>query len=302
MDPLTIAVTAATVAQHCIRVSSYLYSFINSGNNIDATVTVLRNEVDSLRQILAAIADSCRQPEIAQASQNEQETVHWRNLKQALDDCESALGLLEGRLEGIQSIKAKAGLRFVKFISKKVKWESTSQDLFRIRQQISSCREAMGLSLQWITLYTSTTMANNLVRPSSQTQILSRQYRRDSTCLQSNCTTNFAYFKVGQRLPFYPRTLLEPFLYLSIWKHTSVPRLVSSALPAREVSSVQYCLLLAPRLSSNIRSADRRFLLSRRTPYVGIKKNPSRGYWSLPFPTPIASPCSANRCHRKNNK
>lgn len=152
MDPLTIAVTAATIVQHCIRVSSYLYSFINSGNNIDATVTVLRNEVDSLSQILAAIASSCRQPEIAQATHDDQEEAHWRNLKQALDDCETAIRSLEERLQGLQSNKSKAGLRFVKFISKKVKWESTSQDLFRIRQQISACREAMGLSLQWITL------------------------------------------------------------------------------------------------------------------------------------------------------
>lgn len=218
MDPLTIAITAATIVQHCIRVSSYLYAFINSGNNIDTTVTVLRNEVESLSQILTSIANSCRRPEIAQAAQNKQEEAHWRNLKQALDDCNAAIESLEERLEGLQSNKSKAGLRFVKFISKKIKWETTSQDLFRIRQQISACREAMGLSLQWITLYSiPMTMANSGLR-FLQTELLSILSLRDLTCWRSIYITSLSCLEVAQKLPFRPRMRPEAFVYLNICK------------------------------------------------------------------------------------
>jgi hypothetical protein len=152
MDPITIAVAAAGIAQHCIRISSMLYSFIRSGNNIDTTVTVLNNEVESLRRILEAISDSCRLPAITEVSLNEDQRAHWSNLRETMVDCETTLETLETRILSVRSNRATLGHRFGKYISKRIKWESISQELFLLRQQVSAYRETMGLSLQWITL------------------------------------------------------------------------------------------------------------------------------------------------------
>jgi len=153
MDPISIAATAATIAQQCIRVSSFLYSFIRCGTNIDETVTVLSTEVESLQRNLTAIAESCRLPSVRSAAQNSEEQAHWDTLEQSLNDCKDTLETLERSLASVQSTRARKGGKFVNFISKRITWDSTSQELFRIRQKVTAYRETIGLSLQWISLY-----------------------------------------------------------------------------------------------------------------------------------------------------
>ena len=58
MDPLSIAASSSAIAVSCIKISAYLYEYIQQVKNIDPTVSLLCNETKALSRSLDSIAPS----------------------------------------------------------------------------------------------------------------------------------------------------------------------------------------------------------------------------------------------------
>jgi len=152
IETITLATTSAQLVAECLTISRYITSFIQNANAADLTIQSLGVEVDSLSQVLDAINKSFSDTTLATAaldSQTGHEGEHWRNVKQSMQDCRQTLN----RLQVIMKNLHKNDTQFLGRVRKQVKLDLKGGEITMLKQQISSYRQAMQVSLQVITLY-----------------------------------------------------------------------------------------------------------------------------------------------------
>lgn len=153
MDPFTIATTAATIVHACAKASSCIYTIIHQTLVVDTAIDGLRIEIDSLSQVLGTLGSSFRDASLAGTaleSQTGHEGEHWRYVKQSMDDCKATLGKFQRILDDVNKPEMRGIMRRA---VKKVKFDMNSGDIEMLKQQITSYRRTMQLSLQLITVY-----------------------------------------------------------------------------------------------------------------------------------------------------
>jgi hypothetical protein len=151
MDPLSIAVTAAGLVRLCTQVSGSVYTFISKTRATETAIRTLAIEVDSLAQVLGSIEEGFKDPLLAAAaveSQTGYEGQHWRNVRRSLDDCKGTLDQLNDILE---PVRREGG--FLRRARKQISLSLKSENISLLKQQVSSYRHTMQLSLHLITVY-----------------------------------------------------------------------------------------------------------------------------------------------------
>lgn len=161
MDPFSIATASAGLVGTCVKLSGYVYTFINKTQNVDTAVRVLGIEIDSLSQVLGAISTSFSDPSLANdalKSQTGHEAQHWQNVRRSMDDCKETLVKLERILEKV----SKAGSGFLGRSKTTIKLDMNSTEILLLKQQIGAYRQTMQLSLQMISVYSYSPTSNLL--------------------------------------------------------------------------------------------------------------------------------------------
>jgi len=150
MDPLSIAAAAAGLVYLCTQVSSSIYTFISKTRATETAIRTLAVEVDSLAQVLGSIEEGFKDPLLAAAaieSQTGHEGQHWRNVRRSLDDCKCTLEQLNDILE---SFRKQGG--FLRRAKKQISLSLKAENISLLKQQVSSYRQTMQLSLHLITV------------------------------------------------------------------------------------------------------------------------------------------------------
>jgi hypothetical protein len=107
MDPLSTAVSSASLMTACTKLSGFIYTTITKVQNVDGTLQTLAIEINSLSQVLASLTTSLKDPLLAHSvfsSQTKHETQHWKNVKQCMDDCKDTLASLEKMVKSCESL------------------------------------------------------------------------------------------------------------------------------------------------------------------------------------------------------
>jgi len=152
MDPLSIAVSSASLLASCAKVSGVIYTAINKIQNVDGTIQTLAIEISSLSQVLASLTTTLKDPLLTRSvfsSQTKHEIQHWENVKQCMDDCKDTLSNLERLVESCGN-SGKTGW----FASSKkfVRLSMNSEAISQSQMKITSYTRTLQLSLQLITV------------------------------------------------------------------------------------------------------------------------------------------------------
>jgi hypothetical protein len=150
MDPLTIAVTSATIVDMCSRVSLYIATYIQSCQAVDEAVRMLRIEIDLLAPVLRSLSTRF-DPSSALASELGYEAEYWKDVRQSIEDCKNTLERLEGVLNRVNNVGS--GRFMPRRSIKKFKLDLNSGEIALLKQQISAYRQTIQLSLNLITVY-----------------------------------------------------------------------------------------------------------------------------------------------------
>lgn len=183
LETLSLAATTAQLVTDCLTVSRYITSFIQNAHATDLTIQSLGVEVDSLSQVLDAINKSFADTTLTTAaleSQKGHEGEHWRNVKQSMQDCRQTLNRLQVILKNLH----KNETQFRRRVRKQVNLDLKGGEITMLKQQISSYRQAMQVSLQVITLYVSRPLMSPticVVRTCGRTEVTMSTCHLDST-------------------------------------------------------------------------------------------------------------------------
>ena len=153
MDPLSIAVSSASLMTACTKLSGFIYTTITKVQNVDGTLQTLAIEINSLSQVLASLTTSLKDPLLARSvfsSQTKHEIQHWKNVKRCMDDCKDTLSTLEKMVKNCEKSGKTGGLfgSSKKFVSLSLNSEAIS----RSQVKIKSYTRTLQLSLQLITV------------------------------------------------------------------------------------------------------------------------------------------------------
>lgn len=152
MDPISIGTVAVGLVRICANITGRLYTFASRARTVDDSIQTLRFEIESLSQVLSSIKLSFDDPLLAEAIVNTQarhERRHWQNVRQSLDHCSNTLTRLKGVLENVESCDG----QFLVNVRRQIRMDMKSREMVLLKEQISSCRRTLHLSLQLITVY-----------------------------------------------------------------------------------------------------------------------------------------------------
>src|SRR5947207_604431 len=156
LDPITIATVAGSLVQVCGKLSGYIITYVNKTNTIDSNVAGLSQEIESLSQVLEAMRQSFKSNAINAATLEEgtgHEAGHWKNVRQAMNNCQITLNSLAEVWEKISKVDSRLpGVAR----PKRVAYMMMSEEQITIyKGQISAFRQTISLSLQLLTVYVS---------------------------------------------------------------------------------------------------------------------------------------------------
>jgi hypothetical protein len=148
LEPISIAITATQLVETCTKI----YQIVNQTLHVDASIGVLGVEVNSLCEVLNAMHESFNDPSLATIDmQTGHEAQHWRNVKRSLHDCTGTLKCLGEILDGLK----RSGGRFLPGPRKQMNLELKLREIGVLKQQVTSYRQTMQLSMQLLTVYVS---------------------------------------------------------------------------------------------------------------------------------------------------
>jgi hypothetical protein len=167
MDPLSIAVGAASLATTCTRVrlarsvplsagvalilrdqiSFFLYHVINTTRKVHSTLAALCNDINSLSGLLESVSNTLQSCQ-ALALQHVDKDL-WHRIHASLEDCRSTLEFLEAKVNEIQGTpETSAILKTRPALQLKLSWRS--DEISGYRERIRKCNCAMQMAFQVI--------------------------------------------------------------------------------------------------------------------------------------------------------
>lgn len=152
MDPISIASASAGLLRLCVNIGAQVFTFIKKAHTVDDAIVTLRLEIDSLSQILGSIKLSFDDPLLTAAVLNSRarhERRHWDNVQRAMTDCERTLNRLNTILESVTQCEG----QFLINARRQIRLDTKSGEILFLKEQISSCRMMLQLSMQLITVY-----------------------------------------------------------------------------------------------------------------------------------------------------
>jgi hypothetical protein len=148
VDPISIAITARHLVEACTKI----YMIINQTRHVDSSIGVLGVEINSLCEVLNAMHESFNDPSLATIDmQTGHEAQHWRNVKRSLQDCRSTLKSLSDILDGLKQ----SGGNFLQRPRKQINLQFKLREIGILKEQVTSYRQTMQLSMQLLTVYVS---------------------------------------------------------------------------------------------------------------------------------------------------
>jgi len=154
MDPISIGTAATGLIHICANLTGRLFTFLSRARTVDESIQTLRFEIESLSQSLISLRSSFDDPLIAEAIVNTQarhERQHWQNVRQSLVHCSRILTRFEEMLENVESCEG----HFLINVRRQIRMDMRSREMVLFKEQITSCRRTLHLSLQLITVYSS---------------------------------------------------------------------------------------------------------------------------------------------------
>ena len=152
MDPLSIAASSAALATVCLKVSGFLYTFVDETKNVDTNINEFCEEIVALSRILDSISKSLKETRLIATSQMDPNGDLWISLRMTLNDCRATLGRLDETLKGVNR-PAAFGISILRRPTKQVMLSLKMKDIGIFRQRIQYYNGAMQLPLQMINLY-----------------------------------------------------------------------------------------------------------------------------------------------------
>jgi hypothetical protein len=147
-EPISIAITATQLVETCTKI----YTIVNQTRHVDASIGVLGVEINSLCEVLNAMHESFNDPALATIDmQTGHEAQHWRNVKRSLQDCTGTLKCLGEILDALK----RSGGRFLQRPRKQINLQLKLREIGVLKQQVTSYRQTMQLSMQLLTAYVS---------------------------------------------------------------------------------------------------------------------------------------------------
>jgi len=147
-EPISIGITATQLVETCAKI----YTMVNQTRNVDASIGVLGVEINSLCEVLNAMHESFNDPSLATIDmQTGHEAQHWRNVKRSLQDC---TGTLKSLAEILDALKQSGG-RFFQRPRKQINLQLKLREIGVLKEQVTSYRQTMQLSMQLLTVYVS---------------------------------------------------------------------------------------------------------------------------------------------------
>lgn len=147
MDPLSIAVSAATLAQALIKVSNYLDSFIRAAKKVNQTVISLRVEVQSLQAVVLLIEQAVKNPVLQRAANIDSSLDVWPSVQANIESSQTtsvALGLLLDQYNGKRGFWNSATSQW--------RMNSMREDIANHRLHVAAHMACLQVSLQMINM------------------------------------------------------------------------------------------------------------------------------------------------------
>jgi len=154
MDPLSIRTASAALISLCAKVTGQIYLFVSKARLVDDAIRTLRIEIESLSEALL-FSKQCFDDPLLTATvltaRTRHERRHWLNVHRVLDDCGNTLKRLNDILESVDQCEG----QFLIHARKQIKLDVKSGEVAVLKEQITSCRRALQLSLHLISVYVS---------------------------------------------------------------------------------------------------------------------------------------------------
>lgn len=150
MDPLSILGAVSTATTTTYKISSVLFSFIQSTRVIDKTLEELNREVESLTKALETVELTLKDPAISRIKSGEDAKGPWGFLDVAVTDTQRTVNALEGIVEGLGMVKKSAN-PFKKAV-KQVKLNLDADQISTVKDRIHTHTTSLQLALQTASL------------------------------------------------------------------------------------------------------------------------------------------------------
>ncbi|KAK0712658.1 hypothetical protein B0T26DRAFT_752863 [Lasiosphaeria miniovina] len=159
MDPLSIVVSSASLAEFCGKVSILIYDFIDGSANVDYNLAGMKREVEGLGRVLDAIGHSKVGSSDIEAASRDSGRELVSSLHESLWDCR---GSLEKLAEALASFNKPRSLLWSSRPGRQIRLSLKAKDIAQYRQQIKSHTQDMQLSLGVISIANSDEILQSL--------------------------------------------------------------------------------------------------------------------------------------------
>ena len=147
-DPLSIIASVVTLIQVSVQVAVLIKEFRGEVSAMDATLSGLLSDVESLRRVLEAMEETFKQEEV---KENLQITGHignhWKNLERSTKEGTTTLQELRGLLDNLNKTTS-----FLDGPRKQLRYKSAIDQISTFRGRIQSYHSALQLSLNTVIL------------------------------------------------------------------------------------------------------------------------------------------------------
>jgi hypothetical protein len=154
MDPISIASGSIGLVVSCATITDHIRTYVTRVKNVDETIRVLDIEVKELSRVLGSIKlketdDSVIVKPTETLTQDEKE--YWKNVAQAMTDCQNTLGKLAGILQTVNSGMTRNPI--IRRVTLNDRLQGQSYAIGTLKAEISAYRQTLELSLHFITVY-----------------------------------------------------------------------------------------------------------------------------------------------------
>lgn len=144
-DPLSVAASAASLAQLCGTLVSALKVFRDS-RNVELRVQILREEINTLGGVLSRVGETFERFE-ANPLRTPFQQKHEGDVQHLLDLCAKTLNALGQIISGLEGRKG-----FASKLLKQLQVNRVTQDITILKANLHSCTEMLQVSLLTINM------------------------------------------------------------------------------------------------------------------------------------------------------
>jgi hypothetical protein len=146
-EPFSVAAAGVGLAQLCLKTVARIYEVFSRAKSVDATLSSLADQVNSLATVLKSISETNTSTEAARQGPSPPEQ-YWAIIRTTMDDCEQTLNNLKNLLEDIYLEKG----RLVRRVRMQVGTEIQTSQINSYKETIEAFCGTMQISLQLLTL------------------------------------------------------------------------------------------------------------------------------------------------------